>query len=76
MNKLVTLPLPLMNNDSVFRKWDLHIHVLTAYEHNFCWSNDQEKYKGNIWDKYIDEVEKISNIKIIVKNLILIVHLL
>ncbi|OYT33281.1 hypothetical protein B6U96_16480 [Archaeoglobales archaeon ex4484_92] len=56
-----------MNKGSVWRKWDLHVHTPASFQHNFKFSSDVErgKYNGNIWDKYIDELEKIQDVAVI-----------
>lgn len=56
-----------MNKGSIWRKWDLHVHTPESYQHNFRFSSNEEKekYKGNIWDKYIDELEKIQDVAVI-----------
>ncbi len=56
-----------MNKGSVWRKWDLHVHTPASYYHNFRFSSEreQEKYNDNIWEKYIDELEKIKDVAVI-----------
>ncbi|RUM33199.1 MAG: hypothetical protein DSY33_05190 [Archaeoglobus sp.] len=56
-----------MNVGSIWRKWDLHVHTPASYQHNFGFSDNEEseKYNGNIWDKYIDELEKIQDVAVI-----------
>lgn len=56
-----------MNRGSVWRKWDLHVHTPESYSHQFKFLNDEErkKYHGDIWEKYISELEKISGISVI-----------
>ena len=56
-----------MNRGSVWRKWDLHVHTPVSFYHEFKFFNEKEKekYQNNIWGKYIDELEKISNISVI-----------
>lgn len=55
----------MANRGSVFRKWDLHIHTPESFQHNFAFSGDSEKYKGDIWEKYIQELEYISDISVL-----------
>lgn len=56
-----------MSKGSIWRKWDLHVHTPASYQHSFKFSSEEEKekYNGNIWDKYIDELEKIQDIAVI-----------
>ena len=56
-----------MNRGSVWRKWDLHVHTPASFSHEFKFLNseEKEKYQNNIWEKYIDELEKISDISVI-----------
>lgn len=56
-----------MERGSVYRKWDLHVHTPASYEHQFSFSNskEREKYGGDIWGKYIDELEKIRDVSVI-----------
>jgi len=56
-----------MNKGSVWRKWDLHVHTPASFHHNFRFTSDEERkeYNGNIWDKYIDELEKIQDVAVI-----------
>ena len=56
-----------MNRGSIWRKWDLHVHTPASYQHSFRFSSDKEReeYNNNIWDKYIDELEKIQDIAVI-----------
>ncbi|MGH7851271.1 MAG: hypothetical protein ACREOP_13320, partial [Thermodesulfobacteriota bacterium] len=53
------------NKGSIFRKWDLHIHTPSSFENNLGWSGDKEKYNEDIWEKYIDELEKIKDMSVI-----------
>jgi ABC-type lipoprotein export system ATPase subunit len=52
---------------SEWRKWDLHVHTPASYQHNFRFSDEEEKekYNGDIWEKYIDELEKIQHVAVI-----------
>jgi len=56
-----------METGSLWRKWDLHIHTPASYHHNFRFSDDGERieYNDDIWDKYIDELEKILDVAVI-----------
>ncbi len=56
-----------MNRGSVWRKWDLHVHTPASFHHQFRFLNEEEKekYKGNIWEKYISELEEVSDISVI-----------
>jgi len=56
-----------MNRGSVWRKWDLHVHTPASFSHEFKFLNseEREKYQDNIWGKYIDYLEKISDISVI-----------
>ena len=56
-----------MNRGSVWRKWDLHVHTPASFHHEFKFLNEEEKdkYHNNIWGKYIDELEKISDVSVI-----------
>lgn len=56
-----------MDEGSIWRKWDLHVHTPTSFHHEFKFSNEEErkKYQNNIWERYIDELEKISDVSVI-----------
>jgi len=56
-----------MNRGSEWRKWDLHVHTPASYQHDFSFSStgEKEKYNGDIWEKYIEELEKIRDIAVI-----------
>lgn len=56
-----------MNRGSIWRKWDLHIHTPASFYHEFKFLNEEEKeqYQGDIWEKYITELEKVSDISVI-----------
>ena len=56
-----------MNRGSVWKKWDLHVHTPMSFQNEFKFLDEEEKekYHNNIWGKYIDELEKISNISVI-----------
>jgi len=51
---------------SLWRRWDLHVHTPASFYHNFKIPNEEkERYNDNIWDKYIDELEKISEVSVL-----------
>lgn len=56
-----------MNIGSSWRKWDLHVHTPESYFHQFGFLNKEEKhkYEDNIWEKYIDELQQISDISVV-----------
>jgi len=56
-----------MSQGSVFRKWDLHVHTPCSFENQYCFDNseEQERYNDNLWDKYIDELERLPDIAVI-----------
>ena len=56
-----------MSAGSIIRKWDLHVHTPESYENQFGFSsrNDREAYKNNIWEKYIDELEKVKDVSVV-----------
>lgn len=56
-----------MNIGSIWRKWDLHVHTPASFHHEFKFISEEEgeKYQNNIWGKYIDELNKISDISVI-----------
>jgi len=56
-----------MNRGSIWRRWDLHIHSPASFHHQFKFSSEEErdKYQNDIWEKYISELEKISNVSVI-----------
>lgn len=56
-----------MNRGSIWRKWDLHIHTPASFHHQFRFLSEEEKekYQGDIWEKYIDELEKVSDVSVI-----------
>ncbi len=53
-----------MKIGSIWKKWDLHIHTPQSFHHEYKFENDKESknYKRNLWDKFIDELEKIDDI--------------
>lgn len=55
-----------MDRGSMWRKWDLHVHTPASFHNEFKFTNKQEELKyDDIWHKYYDELEKISNISVI-----------
>jgi len=56
-----------MNIGSIWRRWDLHIHSPSSSHHQFKFFSEEEKekYKNDILEKYISELEKISNVSVI-----------
>lgn len=56
-----------MNEGSVWRKWDLHVHTPSSFQHQFRFFSEEEnkKYQSDIWEKYIDELEKVSDVSVI-----------
>lgn len=56
-----------MNIGSSWRKWDLHVHTPESYFHQFGFLDKEEKhkYEDNIWEKYIDELQQISDISVV-----------
>lgn len=49
---------------SKWRKWDLHVHTPSSFHQQFRFENDDEKtkYEEDIWKKYIDELENVSDV--------------
>lgn len=56
-----------MNIGSVWRKWDLHVHTPESFYHKFRFldEGERQKYEKDIWRKYIDELEKVSDVSVI-----------
>ena len=56
-----------MCRGSEWRKWDLHIHTPASFHNEFQFSGekDRESYQNSTWGKYIDELEKISDVAVI-----------
>ncbi|HUV52706.1 MAG TPA: hypothetical protein VMW64_06490 [Dehalococcoidia bacterium] len=52
---------------SEWRRWDLHVHTPASYTREFKFIDDNEgrKYQRDIWEKYIEELKKISNVSVI-----------
>jgi ElaB/YqjD/DUF883 family membrane-anchored ribosome-binding protein len=56
-----------MISGSIMRKWDLHIHTPESYENQYGFSDsaERESYGGDLWKKYVDELEKINDISVV-----------
>ena len=56
-----------MEVGSIWNRWDLHVHTPASFHHNYKFSDrvDGKKYKDNIWEKYIDELEQIEGVSVI-----------
>lgn len=56
-----------MNRGSVMRKWDLHVHTPDSFEHHYAFSStdEREKYKGDIWDKFVAELESVQDVSVL-----------
>jgi len=56
-----------MKEGSIWRKWDLHVHTPASFHNQYRFSNrdEKEKYKNNIWEKYIDELGKVPDISVV-----------
>lgn len=56
-----------MNGGSVWRKWDLHIHTPASFQDEFKFVDTEErhKYGNDMWEKFIDELEKVSAVSVI-----------
>jgi len=54
-----------MNSDrgSEWRKWDLHVHSPESFEEHYGFEGDEEveKYEGDHWEKYLDELESATD---------------
>ncbi|OLS20683.1 MAG: hypothetical protein HeimC3_39490 [Candidatus Heimdallarchaeota archaeon LC_3] len=52
---------------SSWNKWDLHIHSPESFVQQYSFENRKKKdqYGGNIWDKFVDQLECLSEIKAI-----------
>mgnify|MGYP000973119063 CR=1 FL=1 len=51
---------------SLWRRWDLHLHTPASFYQKFKISRDEkDKYDGDIWQKYFDELEKISDVAVL-----------
>ena len=56
-----------MNTGSVWRKWDLHVHTPESLPNEFSFLDEEEraKYGGDIWEKYVHELEGVSDVSVI-----------
>jgi len=56
-----------MDTGSEWRIWDLHIHTPESFHHVFKFvdQEDRNKYDEDLWKKYIDELENISNVSVL-----------
>jgi len=56
-----------MSKGSEWRKWDLHVHSPASFHHEFKidGKNEKERFKDDIWEKYVQELEKIKDIAVI-----------
>ena len=56
-----------MSIGSLWRKWDLHVHTPASYEQSFKFTSEEEreKFGGDLWEKYVEELEKIKDISVI-----------
>ena len=45
---------------SEWNKWDLHIHTPLSIINQYS-ENNQRTDDKNVWDKYVDELEKLPN---------------
>jgi len=52
---------------SQWQKWDLHVHTPDSFINGYKFEDEdeREKYHDLIWEKYIDELEKIKDISVI-----------
>ena len=52
-----------MYTGSIFRKWDLHVHTPSPFEHQYRFDiGENEKFVNDIWEKYISKLEHITEI--------------
>jgi len=56
-----------MSRGSVWRKWDLHIHTPASFHHEYKFEGEAEKERpqGDIWEKYVRELERVHGIAVI-----------
>lgn len=49
---------------SIWRKWDLHVHTPDSFQHDYKFESKDEadSYGNDIWEKYIAELEKFTDI--------------
>lgn len=56
-----------MNKGSQWRKWDLHIHTPESFQQEFRFDSDKESehYDGDIWEKFVTELEQLQDFAVI-----------
>ncbi len=56
-----------MERGSQWRKWDLHGHAPESFQHGFSFQSEEEdqRYSGDIWEKYITELEDLKDISVL-----------
>lgn len=55
-----------MDMGSVWRKWDLHVHTPASFQRDFEFTDDdREVYGDDIWEKYVTELERITDVSVI-----------
>ena len=56
-----------MERGSQWRKWDLHVHTPESFQHEFRFESEDEArhYGGDIWEKYITELENLGDISVL-----------
>ena len=55
-----------MTEGSMWRKWDLHVHSPESHTHEFRFqSGEAEKYSGDIWEKYVEAIERSSDVPVV-----------
>ena len=55
----------VMSRGSEWRIWDLHVHTPESYENSFTIPSDEKESYPNIWDYYVDQLEKIKNVTVL-----------
>ena len=52
-----------LERGSEWRKWDLHVHTPESFEEHYGFDGDEEveKYDGNHWEKYLDDMESATD---------------
>ncbi|SEH11548.1 hypothetical protein SAMN04487967_0402 [Natronorubrum sediminis] len=52
-----------LDRGSKWRKWDLHVHTPESFEEHYGFDGEEEveKYDGNHWKKYLDELESVTD---------------
>jgi len=63
----ITSKMSIYTEGSTWRRWDLHVHTPASFHHEFKFSDEEkkEKNRNDIWENYIDELEKVSDISVI-----------